>query len=206
MELITTILQYSSSANYIILFIIYLIEGPVANLVSAFLAGSGLLNIWYVFFLAATAELLADIIYFAVGHLAKGTAVSNFLDKVEKRSRVFREIKSFTKESPFFTVLFIKMFGPISIPGLMYIGQEGMPWKTFLKYGVPLCVARNIVISFVGYALITSLESFLSVYSVFKTVIVILSLLLFVLLLFLLSRESLEIFLLRYIKNRRSKS
>lgn len=206
MELITTILQYSSSANYIVLFIIYLIEGPIANLISAFLAGSGLLNIWYVFFLAASAELLADIIYFAVGYLAKGSTISDFLDKVEKKSRVFREIKGFTKESPFLTIFFIKMFGPISIPGLLYIGQEGMSWKTFLKYGAPLCVARNIIISFVGYTLITSIESFLSVYSVYKTVIVVLSVLLFVLLLFLLSRENLEIFLLRYVKNRRSKS
>ena len=205
MELIATILAYSQSVNYLVLFLVYLIEGPVANLFSAFLAGLGFLNIWYVFVLAATAEASADVIYFALGRIFKNGRVSKFLDDVEKNSKVFKELKKFMNESPFLLILFTKMFGPISIPGLLYIGQENMPWKTFLKYGVPLSIARNAVISIIGYSVITSLESFLSAYSTYRTVGVLLSVLSFVVILLLLTREDLEIQILRFTRNRKSK-
>lgn len=206
MDIISTIFEHSSNTNYLVLFIIYLIEGPVANLISAFLAGSGLLNIWYVFFLAASAELIADIVYFAIGKLAKGSRVSRFLDDVERKSRVFQGVKYFMYKSPFLMILFIKMFGPISIPGLLYMGQEGMSWRTFLKYGTPLCIARNVVLSFTGYSLIASLDSFLSVYSVYKTIVAVFSVLLLVLFLFLLGREDFGLRLLRFAKNQKGKS
>lgn len=206
MELITDISSLGDTPNYLILFFIYLIEGPIANLISAFLAGKGFLNIWYVFLLAAFAEILADIIFFLIGHLVRGGFVSKFLNRVEKRSKVFRELKDLIHESPFLMIFFIKMFAPISIAGLLYIGQEGMPWKTFLKYGIPLSIVRNIVITVIGFTLITSLDMFLPIYNTYKTVITILSILLLVLFLFLLSREDLEILILRYTKNKRVKT
>lgn len=205
MDLVKEVLQYAGSANYIWLFIIYLIEGPIANLISAMVASTGVLDIWYVFVLAATAEALADIFYFAIGRLAKGTKISTYLNEVEKRSKVFSEIKEFMQDSPLLMIFFVKMFPPIAVPGILYMGQEGMTWKTFIRYGVPISICRNAIISLVGFRLMLSIESLLSLYGTYKLIVTVLSVIVFVILIFLIAREDFEVAILRYVKDKSRK-
>jgi membrane protein DedA with SNARE-associated domain len=57
--------------NYLLLAIMTLIEGPIATLLGAMAASSGLLNPGMVFIAAAVGNLTADTMWYSVGYLGK---------------------------------------------------------------------------------------------------------------------------------------
>lgn len=162
MDFITKILEYSQSANYLVLFILYFIEGPISNLISSMFAVNGPLNIWYIFVLAASAEISADITVFWVGRLGKKTRIENTLSKADNL-KFFKQLNKYLFSRTFITLFLIKSTPSLAFPSLLYIGRSKLSFKTLLKNIFPISILRNSLISFIGYSSVISI-SFINAY------------------------------------------
>lgn len=203
MDIINKILEYSQSANYLVLFIFYFIEGPISNFISSMFSANGPLNIWYIFGLAASAEMLSDITVFWVGRLGKKTRIEDTLSKAD-HLKFFKQLNKYLTSRTFVTLFLIKSTPSLAFPSLLYIGRSMMSFKTFLKNILPISVLRNALISFIGYSSIVSINLVHAYYGYSKTVgyvafLVVIGILLFV------QREAIKTFLINKLKRFPSK-
>jgi membrane protein DedA with SNARE-associated domain len=167
MDFITKIFEYAQSANYLLLFVMYFIEGPISNFVSAMFAAGGSLNIWYIFVLAASAEILSDIFVFWVGRLGQKTKIEETLSKADNL-KFFKQLNNYLFSRTFITLFLIKSTPSLALPSLLYIGRSRISFKTFLRNIFPISILRNSIISFLGYSSIVSINLIYTYYGYSK--------------------------------------
>lgn len=198
MDLITKILEYSQSANYLVLFLMYFIEGPISNFVSAMFAGNGYLNIWYIFFLAASAEVTADLVIFWIGRLGQKTRIEKTLSKADNM-KFFKQVNKYLFNKTFITLFLIKSTPSLALPSILYIGRSKISFKTFFKFIFPISVLRNLIISFVGYSSIISINLINTYYGYSKAIGYIAFLAIFGIIIFI-QREAIKSFFVKKLK------
>src|SRR6185437_16550121 len=71
-------LQWILQHGYFFLFVLMLIEGPVITAAGAFAAALHYFNIWIILLLSILANLIPDLIYYAVGYWGRNTIVSRY--------------------------------------------------------------------------------------------------------------------------------
>jgi membrane protein DedA with SNARE-associated domain len=117
---------------YILLFIVVLVEGPVATLAASVAASSGIMNPYAVFFVASGSNALADIMFYLLGRVGK----IEWLLKYERFTglnleKIQRLEKDIYMHAP--KLLFIsKLTLGFSIPTLMVTGMLKVPLKRWL--------------------------------------------------------------------------
>ncbi len=70
--------QWVLMHGYWVIFLAMLIEGPVVTAAAAFAVALGYFNLWAIFGLSLAGDLVADIIYYAIGYWGRITVVERF--------------------------------------------------------------------------------------------------------------------------------
>ena len=91
-------LNYIKTVGYSTMFLLMVIEGPIAALAAAFLASLGFFNIFIVFILSILGDLIGDIILYSVGYLGGARMLkkaerllhikAGFVQKIEKHFKM----------------------------------------------------------------------------------------------------------------------
>jgi membrane protein DedA with SNARE-associated domain len=192
MNLPNLILTLAQLGKYPMLFIVYLIEGPVAGFISALIAATGQLDIVIIFLLLVTGEIGADILYYYIGKSSSDTKINKLLSKYEK-SGALKTIKDTFNRSPIKALIFIKSVMLIAIPSLLLIGRyQSMKIKKFLIWTTIICLIKDITILFLGYGLGISLETFLNGYNIYKIIGIILAILAIGYIIFRANKDKIE--------------
>jgi len=201
MDFINLVTELAQQSKYFLLFIIYLIEGPVAGFISATISTTGQLNIYIVFGLFLSAEIAADIFYY---YLGKGLTESKFnkrLSKYEKNVFLGVVKKTFNIH-PVKTLLFIKVIGVIAVPSLMLIGKyQSLKWKKFFIWTSIICFFKDLTITIMGYWIGISLSEFLVGYDIYKIIVGIIGILAIGYIFFLSYRTKIDKYLIKLFKN-----
>mgnify|MGYP001121167393 CR=1 FL=1 len=177
MSLIDIIISLTEQNKYVLLFILYLIEGPIAGFLSALIASTGKLDIFLVFTLLVTGEIGADIIYYYIGKNSSETRFNKMISKYEKDG-VLKVIKDTLNRSPVKALIFVKSVMFIAVPSILLIGRyQTMKIKKFAIWTTIICFIKDITILSLGYGLGISLETFLNGYNIYKSVGLILAIL-----------------------------
>jgi membrane protein DedA with SNARE-associated domain len=175
MNLPDIILTLVQQGKYPILFIVYLIEGPIAGFISALIASTGSLDIITVFLLLVTGEIGADIIYYYIGKSSSEQKINRILAKYEKDG-VLKVIKDTFNRSPIKALIFVKSVMFIAVPSLILIGRyESMKIKKFAIWTTLICITKDTIVLLLGYSLGLSLESFVQGYNIYRIVGIILA-------------------------------
>ena len=175
MNLINTVITLAQQGKYPLLFIIYLIEGPVAGFISALISASGSLNIYIVFLLLIIAEIGADLFYYYIGKLSSEKRITKILSKYEKDG-VLKVIKDAFNKRPVRSLIFIKSVMLIAVPSLILIGRyQSMKFNKFLFWTTIICLVKDITIIVLGYSVGITLETFLQGYNIYRVVGIILA-------------------------------
>lgn len=200
MNLTDLIIRLTEQNKYIFLFVLYLIEGPVAGFISALIAATGRLNILIIFLLLVTGEIGADIIYYYIGRKSSETRFNKMISKYE-RDGVLKVIKNTFNRSPVKALLFVKSVMFISVPSLLLIGRyQSMKFKKFAVWTIIICLVKDITILFLGYGLGISLEAFLSGYNIYKIVGIVLAILSVGYIMYIAYKEDIERFAINSMK------
>jgi membrane protein DedA with SNARE-associated domain len=200
MNLADIILTLAQQGKYPILFIVYLIEGPIAGFISALIASTGALDIVTVFLLLVTGEIGADIVYYYIGRSSSDQRINKILAKYEKDG-VLKVIKDTFNRSPIKALIFVKSVMLIAVPSLILIGRyQSMKIKKFAIWTTIICVTKDITVLLLGYSLGLSLESFVQGYNIYRIIGIILAIVGVGYILYRTYQEKIESFAIKSLK------
>jgi membrane protein DedA with SNARE-associated domain len=201
MNQISIITDMALQGKYLFLFLIYLIEGPIAGFISAMVSSTGQLNIYIVAFLLVSGEIGADIVYYFLGQKSSEKRINKKLRKYED-SKILTSIQNVLNQHPVRTLIFAKTVGNIAVPTILLIGRyKLLKFKNFLLWATVVCFLKDFLVLFFGYSLGISLESFLDGYDMYKFVGIIISLLVILYILYIANKDKTDQFIVKSLKN-----
>ncbi len=146
------VLQLLTQYQYVVLFPLACIEGPIVALVSGFLVHTGQLQFIPTFFILILGDLIPDTIYFYIGRSGHKYTF------IEKYSSRFRLISSNTSLITHLwtnharkMMFFGKLAYGLSVPFIISAGLVKMPYKKFIRYTVPASFFQYGLIMAIGY-------------------------------------------------------
>jgi membrane protein DedA with SNARE-associated domain len=201
MNQISIITDMALQGKYLFLFLIYLIEGPIAGFISAMISSTGQLNIYIVAFLLVSGEIGADIVYYFLGQKSSEKRINKKLRRYED-SKILTSIQNVLNQHPVRTLIFAKTVGNIAVPTILLIGRyKLLKFKNFLLWATIVCFLKDFLVLFFGYSLGISLESFLDGYDMYKFVGIIISLLVILYILYIANKDKTDQFIVKSLKN-----
>ena len=200
MELVNIILSLAEENKYIILFFVYLVEGPNAGFISAMLSATGKLNIFIVGALLIIGEIGADLVYYFLGKSLSESKLQKRLAKYEQ-TEFLQNVKQMLNKSPIKVLAFIKTIGIIAIPSLILIGKyQSLKPKKFILWTTIICLIKDLTILLSGYLLGLTTETFLTGYSMYKIVGIVLTIIVLGYLVIQLNKKKIEEVILKILK------
>jgi membrane protein DedA with SNARE-associated domain len=201
MNQISIVTDMALQGKYLFLFLIYLIEGPIAGFISAMVSSTGQLNIYIVAFLLVSGEIGADIVYYFLGQKSSEKRINKKLRRYED-SKILTSIQNVLNQHPVRTLIFAKTVGNIAVPTILLIGRyKLLKFKNFLLWATVVCFLKDFLVLFFGYSLGISLESFLDGYDMYKFVGIIISLLVILYILYIANKDKTDQFIVKSLKN-----
>ncbi|MCD4756286.1 hypothetical protein K8R20_01575 [bacterium] len=173
MDFLTLITELAQQSKYILLFIVYLLEGPVAGFISAFIATTGQLDISIAFPLLILAEIVADMFFYCLGRWLSNIKLNKKVKKYEQNN-LLRVIKEILFTHPIRALIAVKVISVIAIPGLILIGKyKSLKVQTYLLWVSIICLIKNFIVSLMGYGLGIGIGDLLEIYDVYMRVVVV---------------------------------
>lgn len=137
--------------QYLILFPIVAIEGPITMVICGFLIAQGLMNFYLAFIIIVVADVSGDILYYALGRWGR----KGFLDKwgkyiglpPDKLAGLENHFKNYSGK----TLLVSKFAHGIGTMFLVAAGAAEMPLKKFTLYNFLGTVPKSLMLLFIGY-------------------------------------------------------
>ena len=172
------LLRYAANAAYIYT-AIFLVLGTlglpipeeVILLVVGYLAGSGLVNIWYIWpYALALVIVLDNGIYFGARKLGRGFVKKwgRFILISEDR---LRKLEGYVDRHGSKTVFFSRILLGFRSAGLVLAGVTKMPWKSFFLWDTLSILFFSSIMIGIGYFFHYNLQRFLKDFSLARHII-----------------------------------
>ena len=201
MNIINLLTSVALQGKYFLLFIIYLIEGPISGFITAVIASTGQLNIYIIGLLLIIGEVGADLIYYFLGKNLSESKITKRFEKYEKRG-IITVLKEVLDKHPVRTLTFAKSVAFIAVPAIILIGKyKSMKFTKFFLWTTVICLAKDLTVLFLGYGLGISLDTFLAGYNIYKIVGIILALLAIGYIVFRANKDKIEKFIINSLQN-----
>jgi membrane protein DedA with SNARE-associated domain len=143
--------QWILQHGYPLLFIVMLIEGPVITAAAAFAAALHYMNVWIVFLLSVLANLIPDLVYYALGYWGRETFVNkyghHFGITPERMALTEKLAETHSGKSLFM----IKMIPFLATPGLILVGATKMDIKKYAFWSIVIIIPSSLLYLIVGY-------------------------------------------------------
>ena len=151
-------LQHLGNWNYVLLALLVLIEGPIATLLGAVAAASGLLNPYLVFVAASIGNLTADTLWYLLGYSGRIEWLVEHGRWLGIRRSHIEQLQRDMHAHATKIIFLAKITASFSIPALIAAGLTRVPWrKTFSVVFVGECIWTGGLVIF-GYHYSASLK------------------------------------------------
>ena len=162
--------------SYIILMVLVFVEGPVATLVAATMAASGILRADLVFLLSMTANFLADVFWYALGYFGGSHRILLRIGFIRRRWFAIRHLQRNLHGQAARIYLLTKLsMGLLTIPLLIASGMSRVPWYRLALVSLVVEPVWNTLLVLAGLRLgeyVAQLEQGLQVLAVVGTIVV----------------------------------
>jgi membrane protein DedA with SNARE-associated domain len=119
--------------GYAIVFILMIAEGPLTTLVAAFLASTGVFNVYVIFLLSFLGDILGDTLFYALGRYGGHGFVRKYGKYVGLSDRRVKRLEKFFGERGRKTVFTAKSTTGFGILAYVTAGVVKMPFGQFLQ-------------------------------------------------------------------------
>jgi membrane protein DedA with SNARE-associated domain len=185
------LISFLQTNGYILLFLIMVFEGSIVTYIAAFLASTGIFNIYIVFGLSLLGNLVGDTIFYYSGRYLGENYIKKHFHKIKENH--LGKLIILAKDNPGAALLIIKNTPMIPIPGLMLIGASGLKAKSFYIHSTYLSFIRSLLFVVLGYF---SGHAFLAIASVKNVELIIAAAVLFSVVVYVIIKRLLK----RYVK------
>jgi membrane protein DedA with SNARE-associated domain len=128
-----------------------LLEGPVVTVAAAALAGAGVLTWWSVWLAAATADVVADTLLYALGRYGDRAGLRRALVRLGLTDRRRDTLTSRLHAHLPRVVIAAKLVDLAAVPAFLAAGLCGVGIGRFLAWVVPATVVRSGVLVGIGF-------------------------------------------------------
>ncbi len=143
--------QWVLQHGYPLLFIVMLIEGPAVTAAGAFAAALHYMDIWIVLLLSVLANLIPDLVYYALGYWGRGTFINkygHYLGITKERVAATEKLAAaHTGKS----IFLIKMLPLLATPGLIIVGATRMDIKKYAFWSLVVTIPTSLFYLIIGY-------------------------------------------------------
>lgn len=136
-----------ASWQYLILFSIVVIEGPIATVVAGFLVAQGNINFYLAYPLVVIADLVGDTFYYSIGRWGRKFGFKIFRIKNEK----FKELEKRFNENSGKAMLIGKAAHGFGGAFIFIAGVARMPYGKFLFYNAIASIPKSLILLLAGY-------------------------------------------------------
>jgi membrane protein DedA with SNARE-associated domain len=137
--------------GYWLMFIAMLIEGPVVTAAASFAVVFGYFNIFIILILSLLGDIVADVIYYAIGYFSRVSVVERFGHHFGLTYERMDRIEKLLNNHPAKTLIVLKLTPVLPTPGLMIVGTTKMPLKKFITLCSLIIIPKTIFFMLVGY-------------------------------------------------------
>lgn len=136
-----------ASFQYLILFPIIVVEGPIATVIVGFLVAQGMMDFYIAYPLIIVADLAGDAMYYALGKWGRNLGVKLLRLTDEKMKKLERHFELHSGK----TILLGKLSHGIGTTFLFAAGAARMDFNKFLFYNTLGTVPKSLILLAVGY-------------------------------------------------------
>ena len=150
----TRLWGYVVAYPYAVMFVLTLVEGPVAMVTSGMLVATGVMAFILALLLVVVADVAADSVYFFAGRLARHGAADGRVNRLlarmgataERRARLEASVQRRLAR----VLLGAKVFDTAAIPVIAAAGGSGIPFRRFLGWNLAFTVPKATLLLLVG--------------------------------------------------------
>ncbi len=139
-----------ASYGYVGLFLVVIVEGPIATIIAAFLASQGILDVWLVYLVVVLGDLTGDFLYYGAGRSGR-TVFGRWGKLSEPRQRRLTALKDRFRARAGPTLLMGKITHAAGFLVLFAAGAARVPVATFLWYSVLGTLPKSALLVAIGY-------------------------------------------------------
>lgn len=135
--------------SYVLIFLIFIIEGPITNYVAAFAASLGIFNVFIILILAIMGNVIGDLILFFIGRIGKKAVIEKFTKSLHQEK--LQKIKNYLINKPLRAFTIIKITPATPAPGLILAGTLDIKIKKFIFYSLIISTFYSLFFVMLGY-------------------------------------------------------
>jgi|SRR3989344_880595 len=147
----SAMVQWVLGHGYWIIFLAMLIEGPIVTAAAGFASALGYFNPFAIFGLSLAGDLVADIIYYAIGYWGRINLIERFGHRFGLTTERMKHMEHLMHTHPIKTLLALKLTPIIPTPGLMLVGATKMDLRKFTIFSLLITLPKSIVFMIIGY-------------------------------------------------------
>ncbi len=143
--------QWVLQHGYPLLFIVMLIEGPVITAAGAFAAALHYMNVWVVLLLSILANLIPDLVYYAIGYWGRETFINKYGHYIGVTPERIATTEKLAAAHSGKSLFMIKMVPLLATPGLILVGATKMDIKKYAFWSIAITVPTSLFYLIIGY-------------------------------------------------------
>ncbi|MBM3256765.1 MAG: DedA family protein [Candidatus Liptonbacteria bacterium] len=143
--------EWVLSHGYFLMFIGMLVWGPPITAAGAFGAAINYFNIWIVFLLSLTSNLLGDVIFYAIGYWGREEFIlkyGKYIGITKPRLKVSQKLLT---ENIGKAMTISKLVPLLALPGLVMAGLVKVPLRPYVWWAVVIALPSTLVYLVLGY-------------------------------------------------------
>ncbi len=137
--------------NYLLLFVLIAIEGPIATLIGAAAASAGFMRLSVVVAVSALANLIADIGWYYLGYYSSEKTLLRYLGWLGLRARHIEKLRWAMRRHARKVLLIAKFSTGFAIPSLVAAGLSRIPLRGWFPVVFLAGVGWSTLLALVGF-------------------------------------------------------
>lgn len=144
-------IQEWGRSNYLLLFALIFVEGPVATLFGAAAASAGFMRLSLVILVALTANLIADIGWYCLGYFSDEDTLIRYLGRFGLRRRHVDKLRWAMRRHARKVLLIAKFSMGFAIPVLIAAGLSKIPLRRWFPVVFLAGIAWSTCLALIGF-------------------------------------------------------
>jgi membrane protein DedA with SNARE-associated domain len=143
--------QWVLQHGYPLLFIVMLVDGPFVTAAAAFAAALHFMNIWIVLLISILANLIPDLVYYAIGYWGRETFVNKYGHYFGITPERVASVEKLAEQHSGKSLFLIKMIPFLATPGLILVGATKMDIKKYAFWSIAIIIPSSLFYLIIGY-------------------------------------------------------
>jgi len=137
--------------NYLLLFVLVAVEGPIATLLGAAAASAGFMRLFLVILVSVLANLIADIGWYTLGYVSREETLIRYFGWLGLRRRHLDKLRWGMRRHARKVLLVAKFSTGFAIPALVAAGMARLPFRRWFPVVFLTGIAWSSFLCLVGY-------------------------------------------------------